>query len=157
VENYKKFRKHGEADLIYMDVWSWWEVRAAQYVYPCLCTLIQLTNTWDGHSYLTHPHAGIEVEYHLYELLLKFGSTSCIALNTFHPSRFGTPGYHIGWQETLGTMKTYEREVDMRITELVLSNLNGFTTSEWDVDPHAIIISRPQALNKNDPRPHCSI
>jgi len=46
----------------------------------------------------------------------------------------------------------------MRITELVCSNLNAFTTSEWGVDsPHAIISIRPQALNEDDPRPHCSI
>ena len=36
VENYKQFRKHANAQLIYMDVWSWWELRAAQYADPRL-------------------------------------------------------------------------------------------------------------------------
>ena len=138
-----------------MDVWSWWEVRAAQYVYPRLCTLIQLTNTWDGHSYLANPHAGIDVERRIYEVFLKFGPIARIALDTLYPYDVGDPQDDIHWQKTfIYAMDQYEMQVETKIRSL---NLNSFTTSEWSVDsPHGIIIIRPQA-NQDDPRPHCSL
>jgi len=107
-----------------MDVWSWWEVRAAQYVYPRLCTLIQLTNTWDWHSYLANPHAGIDVERRIYEVFFKFGPIARIALDTLYPYELGDPQNDIHWQKTLiYAMDQYEMHVETKIRCL---NLKAF-------------------------------
>ncbi|KAF8428246.1 hypothetical protein EV426DRAFT_571573 [Tirmania nivea] len=139
LDNYKAFRKHANAKLIYMDVWSWWELRAAHY--------------------LCYPKADAEAELYLYEVFVKFGPIARLVLDVLHPYHHGSVSHNQRWQQSLDNQITvYERELDVKISKLVRSDVQAFTTSEWGVDsPHAVILVLPASLDENDFRPHCSI
>lgn len=94
----------------------------------------------------------------LYEVFVKFGPIARLVLDTLHRYRHRGARLSI-WKQTLPRQITaYEPELDTKISNLVLSDIHAFTTSEWAVDtPHAVVLVLPASLDEDDMNPHCSI